>query len=152
MLGHNVPAYKLTAFVIAALYAGLAGGLLGSFQSYMPPDAFSLETSGQLVVQTIVGGAGTLIGPLVGAAVWLWLRDNLQLIPGFAILWKLVLGIAFIILVIGCAAASAARSPIGGTNAVIWLPHGRPRPKPKPSRRIISTSPPNPSRRPRRSG
>ncbi|MCG6204798.1 branched-chain amino acid ABC transporter ATP-binding protein/permease [Rhodopseudomonas sp. HC1] len=101
MLGHNVPAYKLTAFVLAALYAGLAGGLLGSFQSYMPPDAFSLETSGQLVVQTIVGGAGTLIGPLVGATVWLWLRDNLQLIPGFAILWKLVLGVAFIVLVIG---------------------------------------------------
>ncbi|NEW92731.1 branched-chain amino acid ABC transporter ATP-binding protein/permease [Rhodopseudomonas sp. BR0M22] len=101
MLGHDVRAYKLTAFVIAALYAGLAGGLLGSFQSYMPPDAFSLETSGQLVVQTIVGGAGTLIGPLVGAAVWLWLRDNLQLIPGLAMLWKLVLGIAFIVLVIG---------------------------------------------------
>jgi branched-chain amino acid transport system permease protein len=36
MLGHNVPAYKLTAFVIAALYAGLAGGLLGSFQSCRP--------------------------------------------------------------------------------------------------------------------
>jgi branched-chain amino acid transport system permease protein len=101
LLGHNVPAYKLMAFVIAALYAGLAGGLLGSFQSYMPPDAFSLETSGQLVVQTIVGGAGTLIGPLVGAAVWLWLRDNLQLIPGLATLWKFVLGIAFILLVIG---------------------------------------------------
>jgi branched-chain amino acid transport system permease protein len=101
MLGHNVPAYKLTAFVIAALYAGLAGGLFGSFQSYMPPDAFSLETSGQLVVQTIVGGANTLIGPLVGAAVWLWLRDNLQLIPGLTTLWKLVLGIAFIVLVVG---------------------------------------------------
>ncbi|WP_448034621.1 branched-chain amino acid ABC transporter ATP-binding protein/permease [Bradyrhizobium liaoningense] len=101
MLGHNVPAYKLAAFVIAALYAGLAGGLLGSFQSYMPPDAFSLETSGQLVVQTIVGGANTLIGPLVGAAVWLWLRDNLQLIPGLTTLWKLVLGIAFIVLVVG---------------------------------------------------
>lgn len=101
MLGHDVPAYKLTAFVVAALYAGLAGGLLGSFQSYMPPDAFSLETSGQLVVQTIVGGAGTLIGPLAGAAVWLWLRDNLQLVPGLATLWKLVLGIAFIVLVIG---------------------------------------------------
>jgi branched-chain amino acid transport system permease protein len=100
MLGHNVPAYKLTAFVIAALYAGLAGGLLGSFQSYMPPDAFALETSGQLVVQTIVGGANTLIGPLVGAAVWLWLRDNLQLIPGLSTLWKLVLGIAFIVLVV----------------------------------------------------
>ena len=101
MLGHNVPAYKLTAFVIAALYAGLAGGLLGSFQSYMPPDAFALVTSGQFVVQTIVGGAGTLVGPLVGAAVWMWLRDNLQLVPGLATLWKLVLGLAFIVLVIG---------------------------------------------------
>ncbi len=101
MLGHDVPRYKLAAFVIAALYAGLAGGMLGSFQSYMPPDAFTLENSGQLVVQTIVGGVATLIGPLVGAAVWLWLRDNLQLIPGVGPLWKLILGLAFIGLVIG---------------------------------------------------
>ena len=100
MLGHDVPGYKLVAFVIAALYAGLAGGMLGSFQSYMPPDAFALETSGQLVIQTIVGGVGTLIGPLVGAAIWLWLRDNLQIVPGLGALWKLVLGIAFIGLVI----------------------------------------------------
>jgi branched-chain amino acid transport system permease protein len=117
MLGHDVPAYKLTAFVIAALYAGLGGGLLGTFQSYMPPDAFSLEISGQLVVQTIVGGAGTLIGPLAGAAVWLWLRDNLQLVPGLATLWKLVLGVAFIVLVIGL------RRGICGEIAHWW--HGR---------------------------
>ena len=101
MLGHDVPAYKLAAFTIAALYAGLAGAMLGPFQSYMPPDAFALDTSGQLVVQTIVGGVGTLVGPLVGAALWLWLRDNLQLIPSFGPLWKLVLGLAFIGLVIG---------------------------------------------------
>ena len=114
MLGHDVPAYKLTAFVVAALYAGLAGGMLGSFQSYMPPDAFALETSGQLVVQTIVGGVGTLIGPLVGAAVWLWLRDNLQIIPGLGALWKLVLGVAFIVLVI------ALRRGICGEIAHGW--------------------------------
>jgi branched-chain amino acid transport system permease protein len=99
MIGHSVPEYKLAAFVIAALYAGLAGGLLGVFQSYMPPDAFSLDTSGQLVVQTIIGGVGTLIGPTVGAAIWLWLRDNLQTVPGIGALWKLVLGIVFIVLV-----------------------------------------------------
>ena len=100
MLGHDVPRYKLAVFVIAALYAGLAGGLLGVLQSYMPPDAFDLDTSGQLVVQTIIGGVGTLIGPLVGAGVWLWLRDNVQAIPGVGALWKLVLGLVFVVLVI----------------------------------------------------
>ena len=53
------------------------------------------------MVQPSVGGAGTLVGPLVGAAVWMWLRDNLQLVPGLATLWKLVLGLASIVLVIG---------------------------------------------------
>ncbi|HUB44153.1 MAG TPA: branched-chain amino acid ABC transporter permease, partial [Acetobacteraceae bacterium] len=100
MLGHDVPRYKLAVFVIAALYAGLAGGLLGVLQSYMPPDAFDLDTSGQLVVQTIIGGVGTLIGPLVGAGVWLWLRDNLQSIPGVGALWNLILGLVFVLLVI----------------------------------------------------
>ena len=100
MTGHSVPAYKLAVFVIAALYAGLAGGLLGVLQSYMPPDAFMLDTSGQLVVQTVIGGVGTLIGPLVGATIWLWLRDNLQLIPHLGALWKLVPGLIFIALVV----------------------------------------------------
>jgi branched-chain amino acid transport system permease protein len=100
LVGHSVPAYKLAVFVIAALYAGLAGGLLGVFQSYMPPDAFSLETSGQLVVQTVIGGVGTLIGPVVGATLWLYLRDNLQQIPGVGALWKLILGLIFVVLVV----------------------------------------------------
>ena len=65
--------YKLTAFVIAAAYAGFAGGLLGVMQAFMPPDAFTFDTSGQLVMQTAIGGRGTLFGPLVGAAVWLFL-------------------------------------------------------------------------------
>src|SRR5689334_21869968 len=77
-VGHNIHAYKLTAFVVAAAYAGLAGGLLGVMQGFMPPDAFTFETSGQLVTQTAIGGTGTLFGPLVGAAVWLFLRDSLQ--------------------------------------------------------------------------
>ncbi|MEO9192000.1 MAG: ATP-binding cassette domain-containing protein, partial [Acetobacteraceae bacterium] len=101
MVGNSVLGYKLAVFVIAALYAGLAGGLLGVFQSYMPPDAFSLDTSSELIVQTVIGGVGTLIGPLVGATIWFYLRDNLQLIPGIGALWKLILGLVFVILVIG---------------------------------------------------
>ncbi len=98
-VGHAVGAYKLTAFVIAAAYAGFAGGLLGVLQGFMPPDAFMFDTSGQLVIQTAIGGVGTLFGPLLGAAVWLYLRDFLQQTLGLGSAWMLVLGVVFVLLV-----------------------------------------------------
>jgi branched-chain amino acid transport system permease protein len=98
-VGHNIHSYKLTAFVIAAAYAGLAGGLLGILQAFMPPEAFMFDTSGQLVMQTAIGGPGTLFGPLVGAAVWLSLQDFLQSALGLGSAWKLVLGVVFVLLV-----------------------------------------------------
>ncbi len=98
-VGHSVLSYKLTAFVIAAAYAGLAGGLLGVLQAFMPPDAFMFDTSGQLIMQTAIGGIGTLFGPLVGAGVWLFLQDFLQSTLHLGATWKLVLGLAFVLLV-----------------------------------------------------
>jgi branched-chain amino acid transport system permease protein len=98
-VGHDIHAYKLTAFVIAAAYAGLAGGLLGVMQAFMPPEAFTFDTSGQLVMQTAIGGRATLFGPLVGAAVWLFLQDFLQQALGLGAAWKLVLGLVFVLLV-----------------------------------------------------
>src|SRR5512141_1955455 len=98
-VGHSVRGYKLTAFVVAAAYAGLAGGLLGVLQAFMPPDAFMFDTSGQLIMQTAIGGRGTLFGPLVGAAVWLFLQDFLQATLGLGAAWKLVLGVVFVLLV-----------------------------------------------------
>jgi branched-chain amino acid transport system permease protein len=98
-VGHNIHGYKLAAFVIAAAYAGFAGGLLGVLQAFMPPDAFTFDTSGQLVMQTAIGGAGTLFGPLLGAAVWLFLQDFLQSALGLGAAWKLVLGLVFVLLV-----------------------------------------------------
>ena len=99
-LGHHTVRYKLTAFVVAAAYAGFAGGLLGLMQGFMPPDAFMFDTSGQLVMQTAIGGAGTLFGPLVGAAVWLYLSDFLQTTLHLGAAWKLVLGVVFVLLVV----------------------------------------------------
>jgi branched-chain amino acid transport system permease protein len=99
-VGHNIHAYKLAAFVIAAAYAGLAGGLLGVLQAFMPPEAFTFDTSGQLVIQTAIGGRGTLFGPLLGAAVWLFLQDFLQATLGLGAAWKLVLGLVFVVLVV----------------------------------------------------
>jgi branched-chain amino acid transport system permease protein len=98
-LGHNIHSYKLTAFVVAAAYAGFAGGLLALMQGFMPPDAFMFDTSGQLVMQTAIGGAGTLFGPLVGATVWLYLSDFFQNTLHLGATWKLVLGVVFVLLV-----------------------------------------------------
>ena len=115
-VGHNIHGYKLTAFVIAAAYAGFAGGLLGVLQAFMPPDAFMFETSGQLVMQTAIGGTGTLVGPLVGAAVWLFLQDFLQSALGLGAAWKLVLGIVFVLLV-----CFLRRGIVGGlVDLVTW--------------------------------
>ncbi len=99
-VGHDIQRYKLTVFAIAAAYAGLAGGLLGVLQGYMPPEAFTFDTSGQLIMQTVIGGAGTLFGPLVGAAIWLSLQDLLQFTFGLGAAWKLGLGLIFVALVV----------------------------------------------------
>jgi branched-chain amino acid transport system ATP-binding protein/branched-chain amino acid transport system permease protein len=99
-VGHNIQSYKLTAFVVAAAYAGFAGGLLGLMQGFMPPDAFTFDTSGQLVMQTAIGGAGTLFGPLVGATVWFYLSDFFQTTLHLGATWKLMLGLVFVALVV----------------------------------------------------
>ena len=118
-VGHNVHGYKLTAFVIAAAYDGFAGGLLGVLQAFMPPDAFLFETSGQLVMQTAIGGIGTLFGPLLGAAVWLFLQDFLQSALGLGAAWKLVLGTVFVLLV-----TFLRRGIIGGLKDLYVLATG----------------------------
>ena len=115
-VGHDIQRYKLTAFVVASAYAGFAGGLLGVLQGFMPPDAFTFDTSGQLVMQTAIGGVGTLFGPLVGAAVWLYLSDFFQNTLHLGSTWKLVLGVVFVLLVV-----FLRRGVIGGLNDLIAL-------------------------------
>jgi branched-chain amino acid transport system permease protein len=119
-VGHDVQAYKRTAFVVAAAYAGLAGGLLGVLQAFMPPDAFMFETSGQLIMQTVIGGRGTLVGALVGAGVWLFLQDFLQATLGLGAAWKLVLGLVFVLLV-----CFLRQGIVGGLRALWSLVAGR---------------------------
>src|SRR5215831_4639986 len=118
-VGHNIHGYKLTAFIVAAVYAGFAGGLLGLMQGFMPPDAFMFDTSGQLVMQTAIGGAGTLFGPLLGAALWLYLQDFLQTTLNLGASWKLVLGIVFVLLV-----CFLRRGLIGGIKDLVDLVSG----------------------------
>src|SRR6185312_5861415 len=122
-VGHRVGLYKLTAFVIAAAYAGFAGGLLGVLQGFMPPDAFMFDTSGQLIMQTVIGGRGTLFGPLAGAAVWLFLQDFLQATLKLGAAWKLVLGLVFVLLV-----CFLRQGIIGGIRDLIVAMRGKAEP------------------------
>jgi len=126
-VGHNIQAYKLTAFVIAAAYAGFAGGLLGIMQGFMPPDAFMFDTSGQLVMQTAIGGAATLFGPLVGAAIWLYLSDFFQNTLHLGATWKLLLGVVFVALV-----TFLRHGVIGGFKDLFALASGRAKPHEAP--------------------
>jgi len=99
-LGHDIHGYKMTVFVVAAMYAGFGGSLLGMLQGFMPPDAFMFATSGEIVIQTAIGGAGWLFGPLLGATVWLYFSDLFQTTLNLGATWKLVLGIVFVLLVV----------------------------------------------------
>jgi branched-chain amino acid transport system ATP-binding protein/branched-chain amino acid transport system permease protein len=121
-VGHNIHGYKLTAFVIAAAYAGFAGGLLGIMQGFMPPESFNFETSGQLVMQTAIGGSGTLFGPLAGATVWFFLSDFLQTTLHLGATWKLVLGLVFVLLVV-----FLRHGIVGGLTDLVRFATGRKR-------------------------
>jgi branched-chain amino acid transport system permease protein len=139
-VGHSVWLYKLAAFVIASAYAGFAGGLLGVVQGFMPPDAFTFDTSGQLVMQTAIGGTGTLFGPLVGAVVWLYLRDFLQAVVGLGSAWKLVLGVVFVLLV-----SFLRRGLIGGAVDLAARLAARPHAPPPEEAPALAEAPPPPA-------
>src|SRR5581483_4956820 len=90
-----------TEFSPLAAYTGGENGLPGvpTPTFYLGFTTITFDTSGQLVMQTAIGGAGTLFGPLVGAALWLYLQDFLQSAFNLGAAWKLVLGIVFVLLV-----------------------------------------------------
>ena len=67
--GVNTKPYTLAAFVISGMYAGLAGGLMASMDPLAGAERMQWTASGEVVLMTILGGAGTLLGPVLGAGV-----------------------------------------------------------------------------------
>lgn len=96
-LGYNPRAYKIAVFVVAAFFGGLAGALYAPFAGFASPDLFFWILSGQVLVMVIVGGAGSLVGPVLGAAVFLLLENYLSTLTNS---WALILGSLFIAFVI----------------------------------------------------
>src|SRR4029077_15654356 len=67
LLGYNVPAYKTAIFSICGAMAGLAGCLFANWAEIVTPSVFSLGTTAEVLIWVIVGGLGTLIGPMIAA-------------------------------------------------------------------------------------
>jgi branched-chain amino acid transport system permease protein len=90
--GYDVNRVKLLSFVFSALFAGLAGSLDALRLTIVPIESLYWTTSGQVVMMTLLGGAGTFFGPFVGAATFLMLEERLSL---FTESWPLVIGAIF---------------------------------------------------------
>jgi branched-chain amino acid transport system permease protein len=92
-LGYNTRAYKMTTVVLAYGFGGLAGALYAPFAGFASPELFFWLVSGRVLIMVIVGGAGTLIGPIFGGAFFLFLEHQLSEITD---LWPLIFGSLFI--------------------------------------------------------
>lgn len=123
--GFNTKPYARTAFIISGMYAGLAGGMLAVTDPLAGAERMQWTASGEVVLMTILGGAGTLLGPFIGAVIikyfenifsafsdaklneiFAFLPDGLQdfivmiVSPFVGEGWHLTLGIMFMLIVI----------------------------------------------------
>ena len=89
--------YKLAAFVIAGMGAGLAGALMANYLRFSSPDMMHWAKSGELMMIVILGGVGTLTGPLLGAAALVLLETSLTAATEN---WQLPLGVTLLAVVL----------------------------------------------------
>jgi branched-chain amino acid transport system permease protein len=80
-MGINTAAYKLLSFVISAIVAGYAGTMFAHFFRLLHPTTFSWFLSEMVVIITLVGGVGTLIGPVLGAGIVTFILEFLRFAP-----------------------------------------------------------------------
>ena len=88
-IGISTYRYKLVAFVIAGVGAGLAGALMANFAKFVSPDMLHWSRSGELMIMVILGGGGTLFGPALGAVILVGLETVLT---GWTEHWQIILG------------------------------------------------------------
>ena len=81
VFGYQVTHYKLAVWVISAMMAGLAGGLFGSWTSFIDPNSFVLLESMLLVCIVILGGLATIWGSLLGAMAFVLLEEGMRFLP-----------------------------------------------------------------------
>ena len=97
-IGYPIERYKIVAVMLSGLFAGLAGVLYAIQNKFAAPDFVFFLVSGEVVIFNVIGGIGTLVGPIVGAAFFLLLREALSRF--FTEFYLIPVGIIFIAMVI----------------------------------------------------
>ena len=118
-LGYNTRAYKIAVVALSYALGALAGALYAPFAGFANTELLFWLLSGQVVIMVIVGGAGTLIGPILGTAFFLTVEHQLS---NYTEAWALFFGLMFIAFVIfapqgiwGLVSARPARDYTDGT-------------------------------------
>lgn len=107
-IGISAWRYKLFAFVLAAMFAGLAGALYAHYQSFINPEIFGIAQSLDAILAVIIGGSGTIPGPVIGAFFVVFLPEYLRFADSFRlILYGLVLVLATIFMPRGIVGVSS---------------------------------------------
>jgi branched-chain amino acid transport system permease protein len=89
--------YKLVCFVFAGMLCGLAGVLLANHTDFISPALMHWTRSGDLIVMAVLGGMGTVFGPVIGAVALLVLEETLS---GITEYWQIILGPLFLLVVL----------------------------------------------------
>ncbi len=110
-IGYSPRSYKLTAFVVAGAVAGLSGALWAHFNGIVTPEDLHWSHSAEALIMVIAGGAGTLIGPMLGAAL-IWLLESA--LQSYTDRSTMITGIVFILFVF------FARNGIAGIAQSAW--------------------------------
>jgi branched-chain amino acid transport system permease protein len=96
-LGYDVRIYKLLTYTFSGALAGFAGSLYGFYNLFVSPDVSSWMFSGQVMMMVIIGGVGTLIGPAIGAGLFIFLQN---FISTYTERWPIIMGALLVILVL----------------------------------------------------
>ena len=99
-IGYPVQRYKIVSVMLSGLFAGLAGVLYAVQNEFAAPDFVYFVTSGDTVIFNVLGGIGTLVGPIVGAGFFQLLRELLSRIFGEQFPYLIPLGVVFIAMII----------------------------------------------------
>jgi branched-chain amino acid transport system permease protein len=130
-VGLPVIRYQLTAYVLSAMLCGVAGLLLANLNAFASPSTLAWAVSGELIVMVVIGGLGTVFGPLLGALAFLGLEEVLKSITEH---WMIVFGPLILLIalmrnkgLVGLLQSLERRRPaVQGNQAPVAAPQARP--------------------------